>query len=823
MRRLHKQPGTAGPTQGGANPPIRPPFALRRKLGRLLSVASLLLLASCAREREKETGAGVSESPYSVIPGAEFVGHQACRECHETEFRDWRDSDHHRSMNPATEEHVLGDFDDAVFEHFGQRFHFFRRDGAYWVNAPDETGAARDMRIEYTFGHDPLQQYLIAFPGGRYQALQVCWDSRPAEEGGQRWFHLYPDEPVPPEDVLHWTRRHFNWNYMCADCHSTHVDKGFDSETLSYHTTWSEMSVSCEACHGPASEHLAWARAWKAREAGAASLEEADLTRLREYVRSKGFPVSLREPGDEAGEFPWTIDPASGRPHRVRPLSSSVQVESCAPCHSHRLLLEPKWRPGQPYHDSHIPSVLSERLYHHDGQLKEETYVYGSFVQSKMYHAGVRCTDCHHPHTMKLVAPGNALCVRCHQADRYDAPSHHFHPVGSPGASCVECHMPETLYMGVDARRDHSLRVPRPDLAQKLGSPDACSRCHQEQGTEWAAEKFRECWGSGPRNLHYGEILAAARREEPGSAPRLLALATDLSTPGLARAAAVEIAGQWGPSAELSRLLAGRLADPDPSVRREALAALQGYPPGQRLALGRSALEDPVRAVRSEAARVLAAAHAEFDEATARAFERAAAEFHAQQEAIADRGAGPLGLAAFYADLGDRAQAEAAYQLAQKVEPEFIPARLNYADWLEQLQRLEEAEAEFRGALVAARGDADRGLCHEALARYLVRRQRYEEGLAELAAAARLLPEQAETQFFYGVALNSLGRFAEALPHLEKAHQLAPRHLEYLTGLATICRDAGRLDLARQYARRALELQPDHPQLQALLRSLGAK
>lgn len=794
----------------------------------LTGLAVVLFLSSCGGGGEvDEPGSTPPPSAYHDVAGATFVGHESCRSCHETEFEEWRQSDHHRAMNPATAEFVLGDFDDAVFEHFGQVFRFFRRGSEYWVNAPDESGVARDMKVAYTFGHEPLQQYLIPFPGGRYQALQVCWDSRPAERGGQRWFHLYPDEAVPPDDILHWTGRHFNWNYMCADCHSTHLDKGFDLETRSYHTTWVEMNVSCEACHGPASEHLRWAEAWKKAGAGRDDGAEPDdgaaagFAELKDYVASKGLVVTLKDPGDRAGEWPWTIDPATGQPKRVRPLASPVQVESCAPCHSHRTLLEPIWTQGQSFHDSHVPSVLSERLYHHDGQLKEETYVYGSFVQSKMYHAGVRCSDCHNPHSMKLVAPGNALCVRCHQAEPYDTPAHHFHPVGSTGASCVECHMPATTYMGVDARRDHSLRIPRPDLGPRLGSPDACTQCHADQGQDWAAEWFAKWWGDGPRNAHYGEILASARRGESGSFDRLAALAADADRPAIVRAAAVETAALLGPSPAAARLISGRLADPDPAVRSEALLGLLDYPPEERLAAAGDLLSDPVRAVRVEAARVLAAARGGFDEAQRAAFGRAAAEFADRQAAIADRGAGHLLLANFHLDLGEFDLAEAEFRLAQAVEPEFLPARLSFAEMLYARNRPAESESEFRAAIAAAATDPDRGLAREALARFLIRVQRRDEGVAELKAAADLLPESAGTQYFYGVALNSLGRFTEALPYLEKARSLAPNHLEYLLGLATICRDAGKTELALRYAREALALDPGNPSLVDLVRSLG--
>lgn len=788
---------------------------MKRSVPILLCAA--LVLASCGRESASDPEKSASSSPWHPVPGASHVGHESCKTCHEAQFQEWLLSDHHKAMNPATEEFVLGDFNNAVFDHHGQVFRFFRKGSEYWVNALDENGVAKDMKVDYTFGHFPLQQYLIPFPGGRYQALQVCWDSRPKEQGGQRWYHLYPDEPVPPDDILHWTRRHFNWNYMCADCHSTNLDKGFDDGTQTYHTTWSEMNVSCEACHGPGSEHVKWAEA----EAKAKTGAPADLEAVKNYVASKGLVVSLKEPGAAPNEFPWTVDPVTKQPKRTRPLDSTVQIETCAPCHSHRTLLEPVLVRGQPYHDTHSPSILSERLYHHDGQLKEETYVYGSFVQSKMYHAGVRCTDCHNPHSMKLVAPGNALCVRCHLNEPYNTPAHHFHPVGSTGASCVECHMPTTTYMGVDARRDHSLRIPRPDLAKELGTPDACTKCHTNQTQEWAADWFVKWWGAGPRNAHYGEILASARRNEPGSFEKLAALAADTTRPALVRAAAVETAAFRGPSPERNQVLSGRLADPDPSVRTEALTALLNYPPDQRLALAGGLLGDPSRAVRTEAARVLAASHAGFNEAQKSAFTRAAAEFENKQKAIADRAAGHMFLAAFYLDQGDVAKAEASFRLAQKVEPEFIPVRINFAEMLFSRNRPAEAESEYRAAIATAMTDNDRGVARESLARFLIRMKRYDEGVDELKTAAGLLPDSAETQYFYGVALNSLGRFPEALPYLEKARELAPRHLEYLIGLATVCRDAGKGDLALKYAREALALEPDNPQLQQLVTSLG--
>lgn len=788
---------------------------LFRKCNLAVTGSLVIFLASCNSDKPAgETKAAEPYTPYHSIPDAEYVGGASCKSCHEEQFTDWMKSDHHLAMNPATEEFVLGDFNDVEFDHYGQKFFFHRKGDEYWVNAPDSEGVVKDMKIEYTFGHEPLQQYLIAFPGGRYQALQVCWDSRPKEEGGQRWYHLYPDEPVPPTDVLHWTRRHFNWNYMCADCHSTNLDKNFDPDTLSYHTTWTDMNVSCEACHGPGSEHVKWAEAEQMKADGKS--ESVDYSDLKQYLDSKGLVVTLKEP-EEAG---WTINPETNLPMRTTPLASNVQVESCARCHAHRTLNESVFTAGQSFHDTHTPSIISDQLYHHDGQIDEEVYVYGSFVQSKMFHAGVRCTDCHNPHTMKLKLPGNALCLQCHQGE-LNTPAHHFHPMESTGASCVECHMPTKNFMVVDARRDHSLRVPRPDLAKKMGTPDACTNCHTDQTQDWAAEKFKEWWGAGPRNVHYGEILSSARQGEPGSLDRLIALANDMDRPGIVRAAAVETLGQQSLDASSASAIQNRLSDPDPAVRVQALAALQPFPPAQRLAAAGDLLDDPTRSVRTEAVRILAPAYQTMNETQRASFEKASEEFIQKQMAISDRAAGHMGLALYYNDIGQMDKAIEAYRMAKKVEPEFVPARINLAELLFSQNRPQEAEKEFREAVDAAMIEGEEGLAHDALARFLIRMKRYDEGLVELKRATELMPNHAQTRYFYGVALNSLGRPEEGIAELEQAHRIDPYNVEYLVGLATVCRDAGKLDLARKYASEALRIQPENPQLQQLVQSLG--
>jgi len=754
-----------------------------------------------------------------------FVGSKSCAECHSEEEKEWIGSDHHLAMQEATEETVLGNFDDVRFEHFGVESHFRKKGGEFFVTTPNEDGVPTEYKIDYTFGHYPLQQYLIPFPGGRYQALSICWDSRPKEEGGQRWYHLYPDEKVPHDDILHWTGQHFNWNYMCADCHSTDLKKGYDLATKSYHTTWSEMNVSCEACHGPGAEHVKWAKS------------PDDYT--GKLSKFRGLEVVLKEPNESV----WAIDPKTLKPKRTKPLESNIQVETCARCHAHRRILEEEFTHGQRFFDTHRAAILDDVLYHPDGQINEEVYVYGSFIQSKMFHNDVRCTDCHNPHTLKLRAPGNLLCAQCHTSTKYDTPKHHHHQVGSTGAKCVECHMPEKHYMGVDPRRDHSLRIPRPDLSVKLGTPNACNQCHDDKDAPWAADALAK-WlkedGKPPLPPHYGEAIAAGRAGDAAATPKLLDLAGDANKPAIVRATALGLLARR-PDQESVTAIVMALRDPDPTVREAAVLGLELLPPPQRAQVGAELLGDPIRMIRIEAARILAPAHAdltgeaeivyppqleglpiEMESPHAENFKKALGEYKESLDALADRPGSHMGYGLLYTDLGDLEKAEQSYREAFSVDPTHVQSRINLADMLYRQGRIEEAGKLLTDSVRLA---PEIGFTHEALGRHLIREKDYEGGLVSLAEAVRLMPDQPHIHYFYGVALNQLEQFDKALPVLQRAHELAPQNPEYLTGIASICRDHGKWELALKYAKQVVALDPNYTQfyqtIQAQARAAG--
>ncbi len=741
--------------------------------------------------------------PAETACAASFVGSRACATCHEQAYRDWSGSHHDLAMQNATRATVLGDFDDTTFTAYGVTSRFFTKDDDYYVNTEGPDGELRDYRIAFTFGVYPLQQYLIAFPDGRYQALALAWDTRPTDEGGQRWFHLYAHEHITPGDPLHWTGINQNWNYMCADCHSTNLRRNFDLENDRYETTWSEIDVSCEACHGPGSAHVTWAEA--AKTAGTPPPPATGLdTRL-----------------DERRNIRWTLKPDAVTAARSAPPASfRAEVETCGRCHARRSPLGDTVHQGKPLLDSYRVALLTEPLYHADGQILDEVYVYGSFLQSKMYRAGVTCSDCHMPHSLKLRAEGNDLCTRCHLPEAFDTRAHHFHAAGEAGSRCVDCHAPETTYMVVDPRRDHSFRVPRPDLSVKLGVPNACTGCHEKRNDAWAAATVDRWHGADrPPEAHYGEAIAAARAGEPGSRARLMALAGDRSRPSIVRATALEILGGTL-DAESFPVVRGGLADGEALVRLAATQALEPLGVADRYQVAYPLLDDPIRAVRLQAARLLAPVPLDrVPPEQAERLQEAFAQYERTLVSLGDRPESLTALANFHHARGATGRAEAEYRRAIARHPWFTPAYVNLADLLRATGRDGEGEKILRRALATAPADA---ATHHALGLALIRGRRYEDAAHHLETAARLAPESARYAYVHGLAVQQVRGRSAAIAILTQAHTIHPRDRDILLALATMSRDVGRADEAVAWAEKLVEIAPGDPNARRLLEELEA-
>jgi tetratricopeptide (TPR) repeat protein len=737
------------------------------------------------------------QPPARPPEAAAFVGSESCRQCHASEFAAWRGSHHGLAMQEANAKTVFGDFNDAAFEHHGVRSTFFRRDGKYLVRTDGPDGKLADFEVKYTFGVTPLQQYLIAFPGGRLQALSIAWDSRKKEDGGQRWFHLYPKETIDHTDPLHWTGLYQTWNLQCAHCHSTDLAKNYDPATSGYQTTWSEVSVGCEACHGPGSRHVAWA------EEARPPYGEDDRKGLATFLSSR------REA--------WHL-PAEDAQTAVREgPSASEAMNVCWPCHSRRSVLKEKAAVDAPLFDAYRPSFLVPPLYHPDGQQREEVYTWGSFTQSRMFHRGVTCMDCHEPHGLKLVAEGNALCGRCHNPAVFDVEEHHRHEPGSAGARCVACHMPEQNYMVIDGRRDHSLRLPRPDLAQEVGAPDACTLCHADRTSQWAAEALDRWHGKAWRERpHYAAVIHAGLTQGVKGVPGLLALAADGTQPAIVRATAASLAEAGAlPQSEV----AGRLLrDPEPGVRLAALRLLENLDAQSRARLASPLLTDPALAVRIEAGRLLADVPAgELDGERLPARDRALAEYEAALRLDADWPTAAVNLGNLRLRQGRLKEAEAAFERALALDPFLAAAYVNLADLYRQRGREAEGEAVLRAGLARLPKAA---ALHHALGLFLVRRGESSGALETLEKAASLDPADARYAYVYAIALHSAGRGEEALAVLRAADERHPFDLDILSALVSISRERGEKETALEYARRLAEALPGDANVERLVRDL---
>jgi len=730
-----------------------------------------------------------------------FVGAQACAGCHTAEFNAWKGSHHALAMQPANAATVLGDFAGAQFEHFGVTTSFFRDGDKFMARTDGPDGALHEYQIAYTFGVYPLQQYLIATPGGRLQALGIAWDSRPKDQSGQRWFHLYPGQKLPPGDRLHWTGRDQTWNYQCAECHSTNLKKNYELAANTYATSWTDIDVSCEACHGPGSRHLAWANSPQSK---AAATDGSD---------SMGLPNRLK-PTDHGH---WEMNAKTGIARRTEKLNST-ELDTCAACHSRRKVIAKNPVAEEPYLDGHLPALLEPGLYHADGQIDGEVYEYGSFLQSRMNTAGVTCSNCHDPHSAKLRAEGNTLCAQCHMPAKFDSAEHHHHQRSSAGAQCVNCHMPTKTYMIVDVRRDHSFRVPRPDLSVALGTPNACTQCHAERPAEWAAQTVAGWYPGGRQTTpHYGTALHAAWVGAADAEQQLDRLILDPSQPAITRASALPLLRPYASAASEPAFQAA-VADPDPLVRSAAPRVFPVAPTRAFIQAAAPLLSDPVRAVRIEAARALAGTDLlALTPQQQTAFVRATTEFVSAEMVDAERPEAHLNLGLLDMRRRNLTEAETEYRTALRLDPAFVPAMVNLAD-LDRARGMDQQGAEMlRKAISLDPNNAD---VKHSLGLLLVRQHDYPGALDLLRQAHELAPENARYAYVYAVALNSTGSRDVAIALLEQTHRRHPADKDALVALVSIARDKGDFAKALLYARKLVTLYPGDAQFRALVLDL---
>ncbi len=729
--------------------------------------------------------------------GAAFVGSSTCIDCHKLEYDLWKGSDHDNAMDLASQETVPGDFKDAVFEHNGFSHRFYQEEGKFRVHTLGPGGIAGDFEVSYTFGITPLQQYLVPFENGRLQCLPIAWDTEQ-----KRWYHLndsvYAGQESAPDDWLYWTNNGQNWNGMCAECHSTNLQKGYDPDTKVFQTTWSEIEVSCEACHGPSSEHLDWAK----------------------------LPEMARPYDDNYGLVVKTSN-----------ITSQEFVDQCAYCHSRRSSLGDYDHRWTSLLDHMVPQLPSPPRYYPDGQILDEDYVYGSFVQSKMYLNDVLCNDCHNSHSLELVADGNDLCLQCHRKEDYDSYNHHFHKyAGEPGedlvynngklvyevgegALCINCHMPGRYYMGVDFRSDHSLRVPRPDLSVTIGTPNACNQCHLDKSPEWSLEYTRLWYGIKSRP-HFGTTIAAARNGIPEAVPGLSALALDELVSPLLRSAALELLGSY-PDVDTMQAFEQGLSDPEAIIRHTAVRHYYSDNPEEYVSKLSPLLRDPTKAVRMETAVRLSILPAEQQDSSYKeAYDEALEEYIKAMEYSADFAASRHNLGNLYTNLGEFDMAEKNFMEALSIDEQFYPSLINLAMLYNRIGENDKAEILFRDVI---RKYPDLDEADYSFGLLLGEVGKYEEALTYLEEAAVRLPDRARVYYNISMLRQFMGHMEEAEAPLRKAIEIEPGNLDFLYAAIEYFINSNRIDEAREYAVLIIKLYPEIPNKQELLNFINSE
>jgi tetratricopeptide (TPR) repeat protein len=729
----------------------------------------------------------------SVQSGPHFVGRKSCIACHKKEDDLWVGSHHDLAMDIATEKTVLGNFDNYEFKHHGLTHRMFRKDGKFYIHTQGPGGKFKDFQITHTFGYTPLQQYLVPFEGGRMQCLPIAWDTEK-----KKWFHLgdtvYSGQEIRPDNWLYWTNQAQNWNGMCADCHSTNLKKNYDPATNTFNTTWSEIDVSCEACHGPSSDHIEWAN----------------------------LPEGSRP-----------ADVNTGLVVRTRNLDNRELLNVCARCHSRRSIMGDYENNNEDLLNFMIPQLITQPIYHADGQILDEDYEYGSFTQSKMFEKGIKCSDCHDVHSVRTLKANNQLCFKCHRPDLYDTPRHHFHKMedenataplinkGKPeykqgtGSQCVNCHMMGRFYMGNDYRRDHSFRIPRPDLTLSIGTPNACNDCHKDKSAAWS-QGFMEKWYGTKKRPHYGETFAAAFHGDPGAVPILVQYAANELVPLMVRATSVTLLGNYNDSIS-GKAIEKALSDPASLIRHSAVMSYRPVDAGSFEKLMIPLLNDPVRGIRVEAAiRLSQVPEDRLSDPARKAMKAGLKEYEDINLYTSDFAGGRFNLGIMYANAGDLDRAAKSYEEALKIDGLFNRAKVNLAGVYNQQGKNSEAEKLLRQVLVENPEIKD---INYSLALLLAEMGKIEESRKYFLKAVALIPENPRILYNLALLENSQGNFNQAEKYLLSALKKEPDNYDFLYAAGTLYLAQKQNATAAFYARQIMEKYPQNPVGRQLLES----
>jgi predicted CXXCH cytochrome family protein len=710
-----------------------------------ISLLSLLFILACADKTVNKPAE--TDTNESIGLSNNYVGDKQCAECHNQEFNEWQGSHHDLAMQIANDSTVLGDFNNVKKIIDGVTYFFTRKGNDFVVNSKEIDGSENTYTINYTFGVTPLQQYLVDFEDGKKQVLRVTWDVIE-----KKWYHQYSGDSIDPHDWMHWTGVSQNWNTMCAECHSTNLKKNYNIKADSYNTTYSSINVSCESCHGPAEKHVKWAKS------GYNSSNENEDN----YLVSHNTQIS--------------------------------QMNSCAPCHARRMKLTQNLEPNIAFENQYIVQNISTEFYHGDGQILGEDYVYGSFLQSQMYHEGVTCTDCHNPHTLELKAQGNRLCLQCHEP-KYDSSSHYFHKKGTESAQCINCHMTGQTYMGNDYRRDHSFRVPRPDQSVNHNTPNACNQCHSDKSNSWAAKKIVEWYGTEREN-HFSDHLLLSNKNSLSNSEiqQVNAFITDLNYPAIARATAIDNIDIT--SEEQYETILKSLDDPSPLVRYNALNKFDEAPPELRIEIAAKHLSDSTKMVRIGAAELLTGIDGSLlTTINQTELSRAQSELLTMLQTNADFSIGRLQLGDYYFKKKQYNKAINEYNAAIKKDSLLLAIYPNLATVYSIIGNTQKS-LETINLLISKAPEMSRAYYLRGLLNFELNNTN--EAVTDLKQAVKLDPSDTRSLYNIATFYYQSKDYSKAEQFTQSALKIEPENRDYQYLLALIFKEQGRTDLSNQ-------------------------
>ncbi len=662
------------------------------------------------------------------------ISNQECTSCHQPQLHQWQSSDHAKSMALPDKNSVLANFNNIDVEHYGQKAYFFIKDNQYQVTISYDDNVD-SYPIKYTFGHFPLQQYLVKTQNGKLQVLPFAWDARTKVDGGQRWYHNYSHEEIRPQDRLHWRQPLQNWNGMCADCHSDGLKRNYDADENSFKTNFDNINVGCLSCHGDMSEHI----------------------KQRKPQNVANDITSAQHP---AGQ--WLRGVSDKTAHWQGAKRDNSFMDNCFSCHALRAPLTDGFKPNTPFLQQFMPQLPTAPNYYADGQIKEEVYVYGSFLQSKMYGKGVNCVDCHDKHTMKLKIEGNGLCLQCHGAEVYNKNSHHQHEESSAGAQCVNCHMPTTRYMGVDDRRDHSFKIPRPDLSAQFATPNACIKCHDDKTDQWASDNLEKWHGKPKSLLKSKQFLMALNSGQAINLEDHLSIIADTQLDVISRASALQMLNFTTQMLTIE-ILKPYLTHQDDLLRLSAASAALLLTPADRVLHLSPLLTDKYKAVRVAAARSLVTSKVAAEHQ--QAFNKAFTELLASNELTSWRGEGRANQGILALEQNQASAVEQAFLGVITVEPYFDSGYINLAD----LYRTQQRSVEVVSVLAKGmKNIPNSGALKYSYALHLVRIQQHGKALIFFEKAMLLEPSAAQYAYAYILSLDGQGETVKALNKLQK-------------------------------------------------------